>query len=301
MGELRAAAIVPVFERPSVVLDALESVARQTRPPARLIVVDDGSSDATADRVEEWIAGATLAFPAELVRQAHEGVSVARNRGAELAAGVDLFAFLDSDDLWAENYLEEMVAALEPRPDAIAASCNKRGVDAASGRERITRRGWVQSAATLGMVQHGPAGISNSVLRASAFFAEGGFVPALQTAEDLDLMLRLSLRGAWLHVASTTVTYRHRYAEMRGEAPALAHWHADRRRTRAEVLEQFLARDDVREAVPTDVGRRMLGQLWSKAGRQLRAVGRRAEADDCFRHALRARPLDVRSRLRLWW
>ena len=49
----RAAAIIPVFNRPRAVLEALDSVLAQTLPPAKLVVVDDGSADETATRVEE--------------------------------------------------------------------------------------------------------------------------------------------------------------------------------------------------------------------------------------------------------
>jgi GT2 family glycosyltransferase len=193
-----------------------------------------------------------------------------------------------------------MIAALEQRSDAVAATCDKQSIDAPSGRARQVGRAWVSHGATRGMIEHGPAGISNSVFRAAAVRAAGGFDPALHTAEDLDLMLRVSLLGEWLYVPGALMVYRHRLAEARGEAPALAHWHADRRRTRAEVVERFLARGEIRGVVPERVRRRAVGRLWAKAGRQLRVAGHASEARQCFRRALRARPFDVRSLLGAW-
>jgi glycosyltransferase involved in cell wall biosynthesis len=295
------AAIVPVFDRPVSVIEALDSVAAQSRPPDVLVVVDDGSSDETRRRIEVWIAERGGRLPARLVSLEHRGVSAARNRGVEAAGDPDWVAFLDSDDLWPENYLQAHLDALRGRPDAIASSSDKESLDAPSGRTRRVRRDWIAGDAVRGVLRHGPPGVSNTVVRAETLRAIGGFDEALETAEDLDLALRLAVRGPWCHVGGAPVVYRHRLGEVRGEAPSLGHQHPDRRRTRARVLERFLAvapreRPDLVPEIE-----RLVGRQWAKAGRQLERLGRTREAADCLRRALSYRPLDLRARLRLGW
>lgn len=99
----RIAVVVPVLERPTAVLDALDSVRAQRRAPDALVIVDDGSGDATPESVRRWLEGVKLPFPARLLTERHRGVSAARNRGVSAAGAVDWIAFLDSDDLWARG------------------------------------------------------------------------------------------------------------------------------------------------------------------------------------------------------
>ena len=296
----RVVAIVPVFERPRAVVEALDSIAAQTRAPDAIVVVDDGSQDETADRVDEWIRRQSGPAAARSVRSPHRGVSSARNVGLAEAAEADWIAFLDSDDRWAPNYLEAHLARLESLENVVAGTCDKASLDVPTGRRRRVDRAWVERDTTLRIARHGPPGISNSVLRASDVRALGGFRESLQTAEDLDLMLRLSCRGGWAHVSGTTTEYRHRLGESWGEAPSLGHVHEDRRRTRAEVLDEFSV--DVCSSDPV-LGRaltRLAAEQWGRAGRQLEAAGRTSEARECFERALRLRPSAWRSRFAAW-
>jgi len=297
----RVVVVVPVFERPVTVLEALDSVRAQRRPPDALVVVDDGSGDDTAARVRRWMDRATLGFPACLVTQPNRGVSAARNRGVGRAGAADWIAFLDSDDLWPEDYLEVHTRMVAARPGAIVACCDKEILDVPSGRTRRARRSWVAGDATRAVARRGPPGTSNSLIDAAHFRAVGGFREHLRTAEDLDLMLRLSLRGPWLYVPGTVARYRHRLGETRGEAPSLGHHHADRRRTRAEVLEDFLVEARRHRPDLTTEIRDLVGRQWARAGRQLWGERRAAEAARCFDRALAARPLDLRSRLGRRW
>ena len=90
---LRISVIVPVFNRQELLGRALRSIERQTAAVHQVIVVDDGSTDATADVVRNQ-------FPNfELLQQPNRGVSSARNAGVQAATG-DWVALLDSDDEW---------------------------------------------------------------------------------------------------------------------------------------------------------------------------------------------------------
>jgi Glycosyltransferases involved in cell wall biogenesis len=103
--------IVPVFNGERYLRDAVESAITQTLAPLEVIIVDDGSTDSTAE-----LANVLVAEAAE-VRIRYEskpnaGGAAARNRGVELAAG-NLLAFLDADDLWTPEKLASQIVALE--------------------------------------------------------------------------------------------------------------------------------------------------------------------------------------------
>ncbi len=102
--------IIPTHNRAGLLRRALASVQNQTRRPDEVIVIDDGSTDETA----QVVCGE---FPRyRYVRQPRRGVAAARNKGAGEAMGRWL-AFLDSDDEWRPAKLERQLAALASRPD----------------------------------------------------------------------------------------------------------------------------------------------------------------------------------------
>ena len=103
--------VMPVYNGEKYIAESLNSVLAQTYPPAQVIVVDDGSSDDTARIVEGY--GSQV----QLVRQANQGQSAARNRGVSLAK-TEWISFSDQDDLWLSHHLEEQARAIEQQPDA---------------------------------------------------------------------------------------------------------------------------------------------------------------------------------------
>ncbi|MGU3207575.1 glycosyltransferase (plasmid) [Escherichia coli] len=108
--------IMPAYNREETIPAAIESVLAQTYPHFELIVVDDGSSDGTADVVKniDDVRVRLISGPGR------SGVSEARNIGLRAAKG-NLIAYLDSDNTWQPEYLTAMVAALHQTPHAQAA------------------------------------------------------------------------------------------------------------------------------------------------------------------------------------
>jgi glycosyltransferase involved in cell wall biosynthesis len=100
---------VPTWQRRTYIDRALESVFAQTRLPDEVIVIDDGSTDGTAEHV-------TKRWPqVHVIRQDNLGISAARNAGIEAATG-HWIALLDSDDRWYPEKLERQCQALQARP-----------------------------------------------------------------------------------------------------------------------------------------------------------------------------------------
>jgi len=91
---MKVSAIIPTFNRRPYIRRAIDSLLAQTVPVDEVIIVDDGSTDGTAEMIE-----ASYRSKVRLVRQANSGVSGARRRGIQEAQG-EWIAFLDSDDQW---------------------------------------------------------------------------------------------------------------------------------------------------------------------------------------------------------
>ncbi len=196
-------AVIPVHNGAAHVAEAIASVLSQTRPPVECLVIDDGSTDATADVVREF--GDQVAY----VRQSREGVSAARNRGAQLARA-GLVAFLDHDDVWLPAKLERQVEALEAR-GATLALCAVEVVDG-RGDPLGTKRVRAREDLLAGMlmfdgtetVSCGSAGL----LRRADLLRIGGFDPALSVSADWDLLFRLLLGDVVAYVDEPLVCYR---------------------------------------------------------------------------------------------
>ncbi len=109
-ARLSVSVIIPTYNHAHYVAAAVQSALDQTRVPEEIIVVDDGSTDDTADVLAQFDA------PVRVVYQENQGRSAARNRGLDEARG-DAIVFLDSDDLLATDSIERRVAVLESSPE----------------------------------------------------------------------------------------------------------------------------------------------------------------------------------------
>lgn len=188
---VEVSAIIPTYNRRELVQRAIDCALAQTRQVDEIIVVDDGSTDGTADAL-----AARYGNRIHYVRQANAGVSAARNHGMALATG-RFIALLDSDDLWMPEKTARQVAFLEAHPDFGMVLCDVRRVEADGTPIDVFRRrdvlpvdGWV-----LGDLLANPA-----LAPASAIFLRevvedvGGFDESLRTAEDIDFHLRVARR-----------------------------------------------------------------------------------------------------------
>src|SRR5437667_12630279 len=101
--------VIPCYNGERYLAEAIESVLAQRYEPLEIIVVDDGSTDRSAEVARHF--GDAVQY----VCQPHAGAAAARNRGVGLATG-DLIAFLDADDVWTEGRLARQVQVLEADP-----------------------------------------------------------------------------------------------------------------------------------------------------------------------------------------
>ena len=101
--------IIPVYNCEKYLSEAIESVMAQAYSPVELIVVDDGSTDNSAEVARRF------KDKLRYVYQSHSGAGAARNQGIRSASG-DFFAFLDADDIWVQDKLSRQAALFEANP-----------------------------------------------------------------------------------------------------------------------------------------------------------------------------------------
>lgn len=195
--------VMPCYNAQAYVAEAVASVLGQTYRSVELIVVDDGSTDASVEIIESYGHRLTL------LRQNNQGPYPARNRGVTASRG-EFLAFLDADDWWAPDCLERLHEAIE-RSRAAVAYCGWQNVGLPGGRGEpyvppdYEREGklerFLRAAA--------PWPIHAALLRRSVWDEVGGFDTTLPTVMDYDLWLRVGAFRPIVRVDKVLAFYRH--------------------------------------------------------------------------------------------
>jgi len=184
--------VMPAFNAERYLARAVDSVLRQTFADLELLVVNDGSTDGTAPLAKRY---ADADARVTVLDQANAGPGPARNLAFAAAQG-RLFAFLDSDDEWDDTFLEEMVAAIDARPDidVLVGNARRRG-GPRNGEPCRPLRGTGAPITLSEILADECALFIMAVFRREAVDAVGGFDPALFTNEEYDLWIRAALAG----------------------------------------------------------------------------------------------------------
>lgn len=192
--------VIAAHNEEALVGAAVRSVQMQTRRDWEAVVVDDGSTDRTAERVSAIAAEDSRI---RLVTHENRGLSAARNTGIELARS-EFVSFLDADDLWLPRYLEMLGAALETEPTAGIAYTEAWAFDLTSRRFR--RGSATASSPRSELLSEEPAEVMKMLVRENfiwvattvrrvALEAAGPFRTELTSAEDIDMWFRILARG----------------------------------------------------------------------------------------------------------
>jgi glycosyltransferase involved in cell wall biosynthesis len=185
---------MPAYDNAGTIGRALASIAAQTLPPREVIVVDDGSTDATVAAVQA-MAGAMNGVRLRLFRQANNGAGAARNRAIAAATGAWL-AFLDADDQWLPEKLARSIAMSEAG-GLVMSSHNLFGIDAAGDHLIDSRARWLSNPADpyRTLFLRGFISSSTVLVRRDAVVAVGGFDHTLRSAQDYELWLAVLARA----------------------------------------------------------------------------------------------------------
>ena len=177
--------IIPTRNREALVAAAIDSVLNQTQQDFELIVVDDGSTDATQEVVRAY--GKRISC----LRIDHAGPSAARNCGIA-AAQADLIAFLDSDDLWMPRKLERQLAHYSSNADVVVSQTRevwiRNGVRVNARAKHRMYSGWIyEHCLPLCIVSP-----SSVMIHRKVFDHVGLFDESMPACEDYDLWLRIA-------------------------------------------------------------------------------------------------------------
>jgi glycosyltransferase involved in cell wall biosynthesis len=189
--------IVPVYNGAHFLGEALDSILAQTYRRLEVIVVDDGSTDATPAVASEY--GPLVSY----VRQTHAGVASARNRGLAEASG-DFVAFLDADDRWHSEKLARQMARFAARPELDLS---------VTGGQNF----WMPGLAEMDERSRDPRytepwpGYGSPVTllaRRVAFDTVGPFDPRFTVSEDRDWFIRAAELGLISELLEEVLVYR---------------------------------------------------------------------------------------------
>ncbi|GGE77131.1 glycosyltransferase family 2 protein [Sphingomonas prati] len=185
--------LVPAYRCAAFIADALLSLQAQTMPDWEAIVVDDGSPDDLLGAMAPFACDSRI----RLIRTANLGVSAARNRALE-DARAPLIALLDGDDIYLPDYLAVMTQAIAANPDIGFVTCDA----IYFGNAKLNGLSFSSVSpqalpATLDRVLTRQFNVFTAcMLKAAALRSVGGWSNDLQSAEDLDLWIRL-LENSW--------------------------------------------------------------------------------------------------------
>ena len=223
--------IIPTYNRLVPLQRAVTSVLAQTHPIDEIIIIDDGSTDKTA----EWVQN--LDDPRiQYLYQPNAGPAAARNLGIQKAKG-EWIALLDSDDEWLPNKIKVQLEFLQKNSDYQVCQCEeiwfKNGQRINPHKKHQKHSGWIfKECLPLCIVSPSAAVFSKKL-----FLEVGGFDENLPVCEDYDLWLRMALRSPIMTLPE------HQIVKYGGHADQLSkrHWGMDR--FRVQSLEKILQQE----------------------------------------------------------
>jgi glycosyltransferase involved in cell wall biosynthesis len=308
--------ILPTFNRARFLQEAFASIQNQRWGNWELIVVDDGSTDATPDLVAQ--VRASCDRPISYVHQENKGAYAARNTGLDHVTG-DYVSFFDSDDLWLPEYLERCVTALDRHDDVdwVYAAC--RSVDESTGRILAPSSFLVNGKPRPFLSLHGRdigslrilddpavlhcqissglyAGLQNSVIRRRVF-ETARFWDDYRVVEDVLFLTRTLSRGFRIgYINEVLVIYR-----VHDDNSSASVMGASAARLLPIFEEEVRGIERLRAEVPLasserQVLERKLGAtyFWRLGYAGYWQAGRRSAAMEAFRAGLKLTPLDWR-------
>ncbi len=204
--------IIPTYNRAFIIDKAIDSVLQQTYTDYEVIVVDDGSTDATYENLKPY------RDKIHYVYKENGGIASARNCGLEAAQGTYI-AFLDSDDLWKPDKLQRQMEHFERYPEygMVATRCVTNKVDSDFNTidinkiRRSGKSGWVYK----DLFFRNFIRTSSTVIKSECFRKVGRFDESLPRCEEIDMWLRISKEYPVGFINDTLTIYTRRPKEIR--------------------------------------------------------------------------------------
>lgn len=237
MSQPQVSVIIPTYNCARYLPETIDSVLAQTYQDFEIIVVDDGSTDSTADILQSY------GDRVRAVHQPNQGVALARNHGIRLAHG-EWIAFLDADDVLLPHKLAAQLELAAAHPELGMIHSGWQRVDS-QGNLLMVVEPWhqVPELTLESWLRWKPVLPSAMLFRRHWLHEAGGFDPRFPPAEDTELVLRLALLGCqskWL--PQVTVNYRqHESSAMHKGLPQA--------KSLAAVIDHFFAQPNLPEHI----------------------------------------------------
>lgn len=186
--------IIPLYNKRRHITRAVDSILHQTVDNFEIIVVNDGSTDGGEEIVVHYNDGRI-----KLINQENAGAAAARNRGIELSRG-EYVSFLDADDEWLPNHLEEIIQLIQKFPEAKAFSTsykvrtkNKTYKKVFSTLSKHPWQGILENYFYTDMVDGNPMSTVVVCVKRDIFDEVGNFPVGIKIGEDVDMWIRIFL------------------------------------------------------------------------------------------------------------
>ncbi len=241
--------IIPTYNRADLVVEALESVSRQTRAADEILVIDDGSTDDTRNRIETTVPSKRI----RVIEQPRQGVSAARNRGIRESSG-EWLAFLDSDDLWKPEKLEKQLWSLARAPHYRICYTDEEWRKNGQWKNQKKKHQKVSGHIYTRCLPLCIISPSSVVIHRTVFDRIGLFDQSLPACEDYEMWLRLTHQYPVLFLSERLIVKR------AGSWTQLSNQHSlDRYRIRAlnRMLADFPLSDSDREGTIDELNRKV--------------------------------------------
>jgi glycosyltransferase involved in cell wall biosynthesis len=217
MSQPLVSVVIPTFNYGHLVGEAVESVLAQTYPHVETIVVDDGSTDDTRQRLARY--GDRIRYH----YQPNAGLSAARNTGIELAQG-ELIAFLDSDDAFHPRKLEIQVDWMQRHPSIGLCAADFLLAETPCWEEVDVERIAAKEITIYQLVMKSQFGACGVLSRRRCFQVSGHFDPALRSVEDRDMWIRIAAHFRIVKLNARLWWYRPTPGSMSRNAARMEHF-----------------------------------------------------------------------------
>lgn len=241
--------IIPTYNRAVSIKAAIDSVLAQTHTNFELIIIDDGSTDQTQEKIKPYLKDSRIQYH----YQENKGVSVARNAGLRKASG-EWIAFLDSDDVWLPRKLETQISHLKANPHIKACQVEeiwiRNGIRVNPHKKHAKHSGWIfEHCLPLCIISPSAVILHKSVVSQCGFFDEG-----LPACEDYDYWLRLTLDFEFVTLPEALIIKNGGHADQLSQK----YWGMDRFRIIAleKILNHPRLSASQRRLVEQDIARR---------------------------------------------
>jgi glycosyltransferase involved in cell wall biosynthesis len=253
----KVSVVIPCHNGEAFLEETLASVRAQTLAPDEIVVVDDASTDRSAEIAIR--CGATC-----IPTGTNVGLPAARNFGIRHAKG-SVIALLDADDIWLPDHLRSIVELLERYPDAGVAFARVQLFGVIEHEQEHVLPSGRPVDAFWNCVRDNIVIPSSCAIRREAWEAVGGFDESLWAAEDFDFFMRVSRRFPFVFTGTISVKYRKHQAQMTMQNRRIREFEYRSRerfwrQARANESPEFVRR---LEAAMRDAWDERLGRAWT--------------------------------------